>query len=225
MSQGTNSSRRKRTRPSNKSSAVNKSEAVTANVYFSTDDDIQRMNDNLGEQGPTTPYEAAAKSVNPRYNTDRLYRINCQRVVYAYEMKRRGYDVEARPFEVGDNFASSLFGGYKRVFSDQEWTRNYELGRNTKTVVEGIEGRMKEWGDGSRAVVEVVWKGGRKGHIFNVEQIGGVTYGIDAQSGKIFNIGDYISQSMPSKTKISRVDNLREVNAGNLNKCIRRRRT
>ena len=39
--------------------------------------------------------EADALRGNPHYKEDEIYRVNCQSCVVAYEMRRRGFDVEA----------------------------------------------------------------------------------------------------------------------------------
>lgn len=48
------------------------------------------------QQGdPMTFEEADALRGNPHYKEDEIYRVNCQSCVVAYEMRRRGFDVEA----------------------------------------------------------------------------------------------------------------------------------
>ena len=37
------------------------------------------------------------KNSNPHFNEGKAYQINCQKCVPTYEMRRRGYDVEAFP--------------------------------------------------------------------------------------------------------------------------------
>lgn len=55
-------------------------------------------------------------SVNPRWLTDPGapdYRINCQRAVQAYELRRRGNDVQAQPNRPGDeDMGPNDFGRY-----------------------------------------------------------------------------------------------------------------
>ena len=84
----------------------------------------------LGKQGkPKTPEEALANANAANYNKDRAYQINCQRVVWAYELQRRGYDVEALPnndnLGSGTNWHSIVDGTLNR-----EHLGNW-LGRNT----------------------------------------------------------------------------------------------
>ena len=37
------------------------------------------------------------KAVNPKYSQGTEYQINCQRCVQVYELRQRGFDVEAMP--------------------------------------------------------------------------------------------------------------------------------
>lgn len=50
-----------------------------------------------GEAHPMSAQEADNKAPNPKYGQNELYRINCQSCVVAYELRRRGFDVEALP--------------------------------------------------------------------------------------------------------------------------------
>ena len=58
------------------------------------------------KQGLPMAQTEAMKGANPRYNLDLSYKINCQRCVPTYEMRRRGYDVAANP----NNGGISLMG-------------------------------------------------------------------------------------------------------------------
>jgi hypothetical protein len=66
---------------------------------------------------------------------------------------------------------------------------------------------MTDWGDGSRATLEVSWRSGGGAHVVNVENIGGVVKIIDAQSGMIFdNIEGYLSRTKCAETELRRTD-------------------
>ena len=133
-------------------------------------------------------------------------RENCQRCVYAAELSRRGYDVEALP-KVFPDSKDPMFQNkaWQNGFDGQTWER--DIGRNTNVVTQRIESKMDSWGDGARAIVYVQWKDGGT-HVFNIENVNGVTVAYDAQSGSKANLKSFINKSMPSKTMISRVDNL-----------------
>ena len=165
----------------------------------------------MGRKGkPRTPL-AAIGGTNPNYKapgTGTQYTHNCQRVVYAFEERMRGYNVEAQPYQARNDPMGG--GNWKRVYKGQTWESN--LGRTKDKVVDGIHSRMTAWGDGARAIIYVKWAGVRSAHVFNVVQENGKTHAYDAQSGKRVSLTRYINLSQPTKTMISRVDNLTERN-------------
>jgi len=64
---------------------------------------------------------------------------------------------------------------------------------------------MKNWGDGSRAQIVVMWNE-YAGHTFVAEQIDGVTHYIDPQSGNEAYEWEY--SAVPGRTQFCRIDNL-----------------
>lgn len=162
----------------------------------------------FGKQGkPKTPEEALA-TTNPNYRNGREYRVNCQRCVLAYELQRQGYGVEALPATMNGN--DPMFSNRRWMvgFENQTWSRQGELGSRNSAVEKNIIGKMQNWGDGSRAIAYVEWKHGNA-HVFNIENRGGKVSIFEAQSGKTYSLNAYLSISKPSKTMISRVDNLK----------------
>lgn len=129
------------------------------------------------QRGMPKTVDFAVDNTNP-HRGDKLYNGNCSRCVVAYEMIRRGWICEAAPRP--KNYAKddlSYFSQYQRMFEGAEklpW-------RNMRT----IQKQMAEWGDGARAVISIVWRGGKgNGHFFTCEQINGQTVFIDPQSHK-----------------------------------------
>ena len=112
------------------------------------------------------------------------YDINCQRCIWAYELLRRGYDVEALPNN--DEFGY-VWKYIDKVVKNKTYSDLVDMsvqpGQKDRitTVQQNIEKQMKEWGDGTRAFVRI------DGHVFNVEQIDGKTVVFEAQTG---NRGD-----------------------------------
>lgn len=162
----------------------------------------------LGKQGKPKGIDQLLQETNPNYQNDRSYRVNCQRCVYAAELAQRGYDVEALPKV---NSATDPFnnGMWMHGFEGQTWESN--LGSRAKAVELSINDRMGNWGDGSRAIVYVAWKDGGA-HVFNVNREKGNTIAFDAQTGKRVDLGRYLSDAKPTKTMLSRVDNLTKPN-------------
>lgn len=150
----------------------------------------------------------AIKNANPNYDRSRTagfkpYNQNCQRCIYVYEARRRGYDVEALPSFVGDkwpkgyNFFQFLQGG--------EGIKPIATASTSKKFKANIEEQMRQYGDGSRAVVRVGWKGRNFGHVFIAEQENGRTRFIDPQSGSE-DVTWYFGNISPSKSYMFRVD-------------------
>ena len=91
-------------------------------------------------------------------------------------MRRRGYDVAAKPTFAGDELAQvknmgAMFNGAK--------IENFPQGNG----FEEIQQRMAEWGDGARAEVVVGFK--NSAHAFVAEQKNGRTFFRDPQNGFI----------------------------------------
>lgn len=159
----------------------------------------------LGPRGKAKTVNEALKDTNPNYNQGREWQTNCQRCVYAYEMGRRGYDVEALPriLHGRDDVASN----WRHIMENQTWEKMPS--RNTaKKIGEAMAG----YGNGARAVVYVVWKGARSAHVFMAEQQGGKTIYMDPQTGRHVNIDSYLSSAIKGYTEISRIDNLKPSN-------------
>jgi len=167
----------------------------------------------IGEKGTPKTIGAALNDVNPHFSRNyEEFQINCQRCVVAYELNRRGYDVEALP-NPGDKWAQVAFRAkdgtiearWKGAFRHAK-TTNVAADRTSK-VEANIEKAMKGFGPGSRGVVQVFWKNGG-GHVYNVENVGGrITY-IDAQ-GPGRQAGTFLKDAIPSKVMLIRTDNLR----------------
>jgi len=58
---------------------------------------IEKLSDMFGGRKPMTKEEANSGHNNPHYKEHESYRINCQSCVISYELRRRGFDVEALP--------------------------------------------------------------------------------------------------------------------------------
>ncbi len=173
----------------------------------------------LGPRGKPATIENALKASNPHYAEGREWQYNCQRVVFAYEMQRRGYDVEARPriFDGSDRLPyGDSPGGWKQVMTGME-----QINMPSRNTIAKMDAQMAQWGDGARAIVRVTWKGSRSGHVFMAEQVNGVTHYIDPQPGRAININHYMDQAIKGKTQLLRVDNATPTDL--LEKCVKRR--
>lgn len=144
------------------------------------------------------------KSVNPNYSKNGYYKINCQRCSYAYELRRRGYDVEAYPND-------DDYGRKKGTFWTKQMkpTETYEFNNNigASRLNNKISEKVLNAGDGSRFAIEVQWSRSRTGHLFIVENVGGQVKYFDAQTGEE-DCKYYLNSVATSKTtRMMRMDN------------------
>lgn len=144
--------------------------------------------------------EQDLRATNPQYGTERKeWTENCQRCVPAYEFRRRGYQVKAKPrAPMADYLARHPFD----VWENPQVISCRGSGR------EEIAMQMSRWGDGARAQVTVIWDKVSSGHTFMAEQRGGETYFYDPQSGEN-QVDYYFSYVRQGKTQMVRVDNLK----------------
>lgn len=174
----------------------------------------------IGEKGPAIAPEKLLETVNPNF-PEKGYTDNCQRCVVGYELGRRGYDVEALAFDgsflstehVLDISPQTRHGQLKdtRITGEEDnpifALSKYPFNRSPKTTANSIIRAMSDWGEGSRATLEVVWRQGGGAHVVNVENIGGKIQIIDAQCGMIFdNIEGYLARTQCAKTELKRTD-------------------
>lgn len=174
------------------------------------------LSEALGKKGKPIRIADAVKGANPHFNTEYSeYSMNCQRCVVAYELRRRGYNVEAAPTYKGDRLPYEAHQN-KDGTSNSYWMGAFKGARSehvgaarNSTVRKNIEAKMRSYGSGSRATIMVQWQASRHGHVFNVENVNGKMHYVDAQSGKPVKIGSYLAASRPMKTQIVRTDTLK----------------
>lgn len=126
------------------------------------------------------------RATNPLFHTDRAYQVNCQRVVQAFELRSRGYDVTARlnPGDGSGNptvFMQWLNGAERRRLEGGR----YVVTKDTLDLVEQqapdlaqtmitdparyVTDTVESWPIGARGWVAFFRERGA-GHIFNVER-------------------------------------------------------
>lgn len=180
------------------------------------------INQALGEKGKKKSVTDALKNVNPFYSRAYSeYSHNCQRCVVAYELRRRGYDVEAQPTFAGDTWnqvrvvGNQRYGRWRGAFRNAVTENVGARGNSAKAeakVLDNLREKMKSYGPGARAVVNIQYRGQRNGHVFNVENQGGQISFIDAQTGTRYNTGSMRNLLHIVETKtvgLTRTDNLR----------------
>lgn len=162
----------------------------------------------IGQKGkPISPADAMER-VNPdRRALDAMdyedYTSNCQRCVVAYELNRRGYNVEAEATFPNDPYPSD--GHWMTAF---QGAKSVNVGASTNNKVNSnIKGQMSNWGEGSRAIVRV--ENGRGGHVFNVEYRGGKLNYYDPQTNTRYDPARVFNHVTKQKVAIVRTDNLK----------------
>lgn len=164
-------------------------------------------------------------ATNPLYGTEgKKYNDNCQRCVIAYELRRRGFDVSAKPCAVDDSGNSipedimfiNRKNGFENAFENPEWI---SCGmKSIKGCKKKIADYMTSWGNGTRAIVSVEYPIG--GHVFIAEQYQGRTIFLDPQSG-MMNAYNVFNNSIPKKTAIMRIDNKKIANVQLVKDCCK----
>ena len=150
--------------------------------------------------GDTTPDEDMAM-VNPNYKRlfkKNNYDENCAACTIAYDLRRRGYDVEVKSDD------STLEDGYYGLTAD-EILKVYSLSRSDlKTTCNGVtrdtqqmqknltklEDELLTYGDGARGNFMVYWSQGG-GHSVSWEVENGEVVIRDAQTNKKHKLDDY----------------------------------
>lgn len=170
----------------------------------------------LGTKGQEKSMGDAMIGSNPNYSGDyREYSENCQRVVVAYEARRRGYDVQAQATYPGDELNRIAYIDQKNGIARGKWMGAFQGAKpvnvsagSEKGVMDNIDSKMKNWGEGSRGVVQIFYKGGG-GHVFNVERKNGKTHYIEAQTGRVKDFGKTLDHVKTGAVALVRTDNLK----------------
>lgn len=142
------------------------------------------------------------------------YDINCQRCVWAYELQRRGYDVEALPNLDGDTQnALSRNGNWMKLgvdIGEPERLLSWVDTQTNASAAKNAVGIMASWGEGSRGIIRLGRRSGA-GHVFNVEYSNGKIKAVDAQTGEIYtSLSKALTsnKAVPYLTQIVRTDNV-----------------
>lgn len=161
---------------------------------------LAQMNTNdsdrvLGPCGPERTAQEALALSNPHYSESDEYQRNCQRCIWAFELLRRGYSVEAKSVNSCDGYSGSIADIRRLWFSaknarPEQYIRLDQMHERVDDQFAIVERKMKEWGEGSRAIIGNRWKGGQ-GHVWNVEYSGGKIHYYDGQIGKEVNVKLY----------------------------------
>ncbi len=159
------------------------------------------------------------RDTNPAFKKGPEYQQNCQRCVAAYEMRRRGYDVIAKPAVVDEKGELSAKDPLYRLWPNIFKNARFSHCRGSDGGKAEILRRMSFWGDG--AVAEVcIQRDASHAHVFIAQNVGGKIRFIDPQTGSI-DCSESFTKAQNGATIIARIDNLEATEL--VEKCIKNR--
>ena len=141
--------------------------------------------------GVMTPNEDMA-ACNPKYSKGGVYKKNCISCALAYDLRRRGYDVEAASIDTTSVTNGSLpvqLGFYKG-----EKLEIFEVPNDPDVAVKQFTKNLLSYGDRSRGMLRIRWKNG-DGHAVVWEVDGRSPLIRDPQNNTIADLSDYIHRS------------------------------
>lgn len=143
------------------------------------------------KKGTSMAIQDAVKGANPNYSRGSAYGVNCQRCVQAYEFRRRGYDVVAKPKPSTNNIISWGSECFIQPGAYQYSYQAYALNQTEATVKKALANAP----DGSRFSIYIKWKRtyGGSAHVFIAEKTGGVVHYLDPQTGNM-DASDYFTR-------------------------------
>ena len=160
------------------------------------------ITDNLGavKKAPFAP-GPAAKGTNPNFAPGTPYYYNCQRCAPVYELRRRGYDVQAkaRPATGAQNLV--VYG--TECFTDTTGNPvkfDFSRGLTASDIVQVLEKAP----DGARYMIYAHWSN-NTAHVYNAEKQFGTILYIDAQNPKS-KASEYLAQGVDGLFRIVRLD-------------------
>ena len=194
--------------------------------WISNEHDIENV---LGKQGePMTHEQANGNMPNPNYKVGIRdeYSINCQSCVVAYELRRRGYDVETlgRIFGDENNIPNKLAFHTELAWKDFEGKTPISkiAGGKNKTIENLKEEFNQHTLEIGRYHIKWEYARGNFAHIVTFERFSnGESIIYDAQTGALLQLEKIIKgANINNGIKILRVDNLL-VNNDIINKVVR----
>lgn len=170
------------------------------------------LKDAIGNKGRPMGMANAVLNANPHFDPNMTYKEfteNCQRCVVAYELRRRGYDVTAQPTHQGDKlpYGFTRRDGIRQGF----WMGAFQNAKPEKIAdsPRALLAKMQQYGEGSRAILQISWKGTHSGHVINIEYRHGRILMFDPQIGKRYNPQEFFREVKSGTSQVVRTDNLR----------------
>ena len=146
------------------------------------------LNGKATSMGPNEDMAAC----NPKYSKGGVYKSNCISCALAYDLRRRGYDVEAAPIDTTSAINGSLpvqLGFYKG-----EKLEIFEVPKDPDAAIKQFFNQILKYGDGSRGMLRIRWKNG-DGHAVVWEVNGDSVMIRDPQNNTMADLSDYIRRA------------------------------
>lgn len=150
-------------------------------------------------KGKSLSIRRAAKA-NPHYGEDG-YDNNCQRCVQAYELRRRGYNVVAKPRTAKRR--DSIVWGTECFIDSGGNSVKYSVGLSYDELQDALNKMPRK----SRSVVYLQWKNSKGAHVIIAEKANGRIMYIDPQNSKT-DVKDYFDRAKNYRYGVQRIDNL-----------------
>ena len=141
--------------------------------------------------GVMTPNEDMA-ACNPKYSKGGVYKNNCISCALAYDLRRRGYDVESAPIDTTSAVNGSL--SVQLDFYKGEKLETYEVPNDPDVAAKQFSNRILKYGDGSRGMLRIRWKNG-DGHAAVWEVDDGFVVIRDPQNNTVVDLSDYVRRA------------------------------
>ena len=152
----------------------------------------EEMLPNLKRKTIETNQNEDMAACNPKYLKGGVYKNNCISCALAYDMRRRGYDVESSPIDTTSATNGSLpvqLGFYKG-----EKLETYEVPNDPDVAVKQFTKNIVSYGDGSRGMLRIRWKNG-DGHAVVWEVNDGSVIVRDPQNNTIIDLSEYMRRA------------------------------
>ena len=152
----------------------------------------EEMLPNLKRKTIETNQNEDMAACNPKYLKGGVYKNNCISCALAYDMRRRGYDVESAPIDTTSATNGSLpvqLGFYKG-----EKLETYEVPNDPDVAVKQFTKNIVSYGDGSRGMLRIRWKNG-DGHAVVWEVNDGSVIVRDPQNNTIIDLSEYMRRA------------------------------
>ena len=156
------------------------------------DNYAEEMLSNLKRKTTETNQNEDMAACNPKYLKGGVYKNNCISCALAYDMRRRGYDVESVPI-----YTTSVTNGSLPVqlgFYKGEKLETYEVPNDPDVAVKQFTKNIVSYGDGSRGMLRIRWKNG-DGHAVVWEVNDGSAIVRDPQNNTIIDLSEYMRRA------------------------------